>query len=75
MTGFYISIGSLFTYLIIENFLRFGKDAKSLKTCEADKGKTVLLRIALISTVLLVLVSYFLNRHNIFRSNSKALFF
>lgn len=75
MTGFYISIGSLLTYLIIENFLRFGKDAKSLKTRESDQGTTVLLRIALISTVLLVLVSYFLNRHNLFRSNSKILIF
>jgi protein-S-isoprenylcysteine O-methyltransferase Ste14 len=75
MIGFYISIGSILTFLMIENFLRFSKDAKSLKISESDKGTTALLRFALISTITLVLCSYFLNIYNILRFNNRVLFF
>jgi len=72
---FYISIGSILTFLIIENFLRFSKDAKSLETSESDKGTTALLRFALILTITLVLCSYFLNTYNILRLNNRVFFY
>jgi len=60
---------------MIENFLRFSKDAKSLKTSDSDKGTTAILRFALISTIILVLCSYFLNLYNILQIDSQVLFF
>jgi protein-S-isoprenylcysteine O-methyltransferase Ste14 len=75
MIGFYISIASVITFLLIENFLRFGKEAKSLKTSSADKGTTALLRFALISTIVLDLCSYLFNFYNILPLNNRILFY
>jgi protein-S-isoprenylcysteine O-methyltransferase Ste14 len=61
--------------LSLLDFIRFGKDAKTLKIYESDKGTTALLSYAIISTIVLVLCSYLLNRYNILSIDNPEIFY
>jgi protein-S-isoprenylcysteine O-methyltransferase Ste14 len=74
MTGVYISLIAAVTFLFLERFLRFSNDARTLKTTFYDKGTTARLRFALFSSVIIIIGSYFLNRMNILRIDTPAVF-
>jgi protein-S-isoprenylcysteine O-methyltransferase Ste14 len=57
------------------DFLRFGKDAKTMKTSGSDKGTTALLSFAIISTIVWVLCSYPLNKYNILSINNSTIYY
>ncbi|MGA3012915.1 MAG: isoprenylcysteine carboxylmethyltransferase family protein [Bacteroidales bacterium] len=60
-----IALAICFIYLMIESQLRYGKEARSLKTTERDGKSTFYLRILIEVNLLLLLSGFLLNHYKI----------
>ena len=75
MPGFYFSISLLIAHFLVTGFLRFNKEARSLKKTESDNGTTTKLNLTLLITLICVIASYFLNKMDFLMINSQLSFF
>jgi len=60
-----IALGICFIFLMIESQLRYGKEARSLKTTEKDRKSTFYLRLLIEANFLLLLSGFLLNCYKI----------
>ena len=61
MTSLIIALGIIIFFTIAEPFVRYGKEAKSLKTTEKDNKSTLYLGLITVVNFIILLLGFLLN--------------